>query len=200
MPRPKARAKTTPAPPSGPELVDEMIAQFGPKLAKKSWSGMSPGDVPAGKVLLAADIETRAAAFGAVLDRLKDWYQEYTACEARWKARKSAAKQAALDALYDQRCLLMSTLFHLRRPRLTLTDRTAARFVELYLREQGGFRPYSCYIEAVWDLIRPHAAAHGVGPHLRKALGRLVRQLRQTGFVNELKYADKFEGLLAKRR
>ena len=200
MPRPKAPTRPTPAPLSGPELVAEMVAQFQPKLAKKSWSGMSPDDVPAGKTLMAADIETRAAAFGSVLDRLKDWYKEYTACEARLKARKTAGRQAALDALYDQRCLLICTLIVLRRPRLTLTDRLAARFVELYLREEGGFRPYAIYIEGVWDVIRPHATANGVGPHLRKALDRLIRQLRKTGFVNELKYADKLEELLARRR
>jgi hypothetical protein len=177
-----------------------MVAQFQPKLAKKSWSGMSPDDVPAGKALMAADIGTRAAAFGAVLDRLKDWYQEYTASEARWKQRKTAGRQAAMDALYDHRCLLICTLIGLRRPRLTLSDRLAAKLVGLYLREEGGFRPYAWYIEGVWDVIRPHAAAHGVGPHLRKALDRLIRKLRRTGFVNELKFADKFEGLLATRR
>jgi hypothetical protein len=178
--------------------VDQLIEQFRPKLARGSWSGKSPADVPAGKALLAADPATRAAAFGAVLDRLKDWYRAYIAFEASRGPRETPGSRRASDARYDQRCLLVSTLIDLRRPtRPPLSDRTAARFVEWYLREKGGFRPYACYIEWVWDVIRPQVAAHGVGPHLRKALGRLVRQLRKTNFV---KSAEKFEGLLAGNR
>jgi hypothetical protein len=175
-----------------------MITQFAPKLAKGSWSGKSPADVPAGKALLASDPATRGAAIGAVLDHLADWYRDYTAYEASRGPRETRGSRRASDALDDRRGLLVSTLIHLRRPpRPRLTDRTAAKVVQRYLREQGRFAPNACYIEGVWDIIRPHAVADGVGPHLRKAIGRLVRQLRKTGFVNELKFADKFEGLLA---
>ena len=202
MPRTKAPAKPTAAPASGPDLVDELVAQFEPKLVQTgSWSGMSPDDVPAGKALLAAGPATRAAAFGAVLDHLKAWYREYTAFVASRGPRQTPARRRAEDLLDARRCLLVSTLCCLRRPtRPPLTDRTAAKVVEWRLREQGGFGPWSCHIEMVWDIIRPHAVHDGLGPHLRKAIGRLIRQFRKTGFVNELKHADKFEGLLAGRR
>jgi hypothetical protein len=199
MPKAKPPSAATPEePPSGAELVDQLVAQFAPILARGSWSGKSPADVPAGRTLLAADAATRGAAFGTVLDRLKDWYGEYTAFEASRGPRETPARRREKDALFDRRCLLMDTLIHLRRPpRPHLTDRTASKFVEWHLREMRSFGTHDCHIEAVWDVIRPHAAADGIGPHLRKAIGRLVPRLRKTGFVIELKYADKFEELLA---
>ena len=127
----------------------------------------------------------------------RSWYGEYTALEASQGPREIAARRRAKDALFNRRGLLTDTLIHLRRPtRPHLTDRTASKFVEWHLREKGGFA-YGGRIEAVWDVLRLHAAADGIGPHLRKAITRLVPRLRKTGFVIESKYADKFEELLA---
>jgi hypothetical protein len=199
MPRTKAPAKPTGAEPpaSGPELVDQLLIQFRPKLAKGTWSGMAPDDVPAGKALLAADPATRAAAFGAVLDHLATWFREFRAYKASLRPGQTLSSSRAWVALDNRRCLLVDTLVHLRRHRLPLTDRTVAKFIERRIRENGHhFGAYTCHIEGVWDMVRPHVAANGVGPQLRKALMRLILNLRKTNFVNELKYADKFEQLL----
>lgn len=197
---PRATAKDQPSgsQAAADRLLDQVTAEFLPRIEHGSYYGQKLDQVEAGRLILGQDRITQAAIVIAALRRLKDLEEKIGAF--RKKHGQNAPHHQGWSVIWQPRWVLLETLRGLLRKTLPLDEGALIRLVEWPLQSSGGvytaWYPWPGMIKAVGD----YAAANGVGERMSRLLSEAEKALRkEDGDKEARKFADRLQAILAGR-
>jgi len=195
--------KKQPAPrptPAVGDLIDAHVRE-GLKVVTGEWAHLTKtADFPTGRVILALERASQAAAVEALLDRLLEWEGEVAAIDADLVKGQVRGDHPGWREYSNRGDFLRHALVALLRRKLPLDEARLLRLLRWPVESMEDADRYLCTVTfclpGLTTAAEDFAAANGVSPKLRTALKALIRTLRRAYDKDAGKYADRLQALL----
>jgi hypothetical protein len=195
--------KKQPAPgptPAVGDLIDAHVRE-GLKEYKGKWAHLTKtADFPTGRVILALERASQAAAVEALLDRLLQWKGDCAAIYADLEKGQVCGDHPDWREHSNRESFLRHALAALLRRKLPLDEGRLLRLLRWPVENMDDADRHLCTVgfclPGLTTAAENFAAANGVSPRVRTALKALIRTLRRAYDRDAGKYADRLQALL----